>query len=232
MLLYVKDGLLPKPDVVIHADTGAEMPETVEHIHNWVIPFCEELGIDFRIVRSHRGTIYDDYFKAGAIPVIGFRSCTDNFKIAPQRREIRKIVGQGKRGELLASSWLGITTDEESRRTSSDVKWCEITYPLLDIHRVTREDCIDRLNLEGLNVIKSGCFHCPYAGSNFYRSLRSNHPDLFEKAILLEANAEKRTLEKSGRKLRAGLVGGKKLRLLDSIQADNATCDSGAGCFI
>lgn len=232
MLLYVKDGLLPKPDVVIHADTGSEMPETVEHVHNWAIPFCEDLGIDFRIVRSHRGTIYDDYFQAGTIPVIGFRSCTDNFKIMPQRREIRKIVGQGKRGELLASCWLGITTDEERRRTDSSVKWCSISYPLLDDYRVSRADCLDRLQLEGLDVIKSGCFHCPYAGSNFYRSLRESHPDLFEKAILLEANAERRILERTGKELRSGLVWGKKLRLLDDYHVDDATCDSGAGCFI
>ena len=232
MLLYVKDGLLPKPDLVIHADTGAEMPETVEHVHNWAIPFCEDLGIDFRIVKSHRGTIYDDYFQAGAIPVMGFRSCTDNFKVAPQRREIRKIVGRGKRGELLASCWLGITTDEERRRTKSDVLWCDITYPLLDNHRVSREDCLQRLESEGLDVIKSGCFHCPYAGSNFYRSLRSNHPKLFEKALMLEANAERKTLERTGKELRSGLVWGKKLRMLDFIEVDDATCDSGAGCFI
>ena len=106
------------------------------------------------------------------------------------------------------------------------------TNPLLDDYRVSRADCLERLQLEGLDVIKSGCFHCPYAGSNFYRSLRENHPDLFEKAILLEANAERRTLERTGRKLRSGLVWGKKLRLLDDYHVDDATCDSGAGCFI
>ena len=90
MLLYIKDGLLPRPDLIIHADTGAEMPETENHIQDWVVPFCEEMEIPFRIVRSHRGTIYDDYYRVGAIPIMGMRSCTDNFKIAPQRRAIRE----------------------------------------------------------------------------------------------------------------------------------------------
>ena len=145
MLLFINDGLLPKQDIVIHADTGAEMPETVKHIEEWAIPYCENvLNIPFQVVTSHRGTIYDDYFGKGAIPIMGIRSCTDNFKIAPQRRAIREIVGN-KRGVLLAECWLGITTDEERRRTESNVMWCGITYPLLDYHRVSRQDCVDRL---------------------------------------------------------------------------------------
>ena len=232
MLLFINDGLLPKPDIIIHADTGAEMPETVKHIEEWVIPYCENvLGIPFEVVTSHRGTIYDDYYDKGAIPIMGFRSCTDNFKIAPQRRAIRKIVGN-TRGAVLAQCWLGITTDEERRRTESNVMWCGITYPLLDYHRVSRQDCLDRLEKEGLEIIKSGCFHCPYAGSGFYFDLRENHPDLFSKALELEANAESRTLERSGVALRSGLLQGKKLSDLDNISLPDSTCDSGAGCFI
>jgi len=231
MLLFIKDGLLPQPDIIIHADTGAEMPETIKHIEDWVIPFCESLGIPFQIVKSHRGTIYDDYYAKGAIPIMGMRSCTDNFKIAPQRRAIRRIVGNGG-GKLLAECWLGITTDEERRRTESNVKWCGITYPLLDDYRVSRQDCLNRLEEEGLDIIKSGCYHCPYAGSSFYFDLRENHPDLFTKALELESNAEKRVLERVGKPLRMGLLQGKKLALLDDISLPDSTCDSGAGCFI
>lgn len=231
MLLFIKDGLLPRPDLILHSDTGAEMPETEKHIHDWVVPFCEEMKIPFEIVKSHRGSIYDDYYKVGAIPIMGMRSCTDNFKIAPQRRAIRKIVGNG-RGKLLAECWLGITTDEERRRTESNVKWCGITYPLLDDYRVSREDCLERLHQEGLEVIKSGCFHCPYAGSNFYKDLRVNHNDLFQKALDLEINAEKSVLKRLGKPLRMGLVQGKKLSNLDNLNIKDSNCDSGAGCFI
>ena len=79
-----------------------------------------------------------------------------------------------KRGKLLAECWLGITTDEERRRTKSNVKWCGITFPLLDNFRVSRQDCLDRLNQAGLEVNKSGCFHCPYAGTTFYNDLKIN----------------------------------------------------------
>ena len=231
-LLWIADGLLPKPDLVIHSDTMAEMPSTEALISDWARDYTEDvLGIPFVVVRSHRGSIYDDYFRKGAIPLMGIRSCTANFKIAPQRRFIRSIVGK-QNGVLLAECWLGITTDEERRRTKSDVKWCGLKYPLLDIMSVSRQDCIDRLVEEGLHVSKSGCYHCPYAGTTFYRSLRDEHPDLFQKALDLEANAERVVLERRGVPLRMGLVQGKKLSMLDDLELPDSTCDSGAGCFI
>ena len=231
-LLWIADGLLPVPDLVLHSNTFTEMPSTERLISEWARGFVENvLGIPFVVVESHRGSIYDDYFSKGAIPIMGVRSCTDNFKIAPQRRFLRSIVGK-KNGVLLAESWLGITIDEERRRSESNVKWCGLKFPLLDIFRVSRQDCIDRLQAEGLNVEKSGCFHCPYAGTTFYRELREEHPDLFQKALDLEANAERAVLERTGKPLRMGLVQGKKLSMLDSLELPDSTCDSGAGCFI
>ena len=85
---------------------------------------------------------------------------------------------------------------------------------------------------ENLEVIKSGCFHCPYAGTTFYQDLRLNHPTLFQKALDLEANAEKMVFDRHNKPLRAGLVQGKKLSLLDELNLPDSTCDSGAGCFI
>ena len=231
-LLWIGDGLLPKPDLILHSNTMAEMPSTEKLISEWARDFTENvLGIPFVIVESHRGSIYDDYFRKGAIPIVGIRSCTDNFKIAPQRRFIRSIVGK-QNGVLLAECWLGITTDEERRRSESNVKWCGLKYPLLDMMRVSRQDCIERLEQEGLSVDKSGCFHCPYAGTTFYKSLRDDYPELFQRALDLEANAERVVLERTGKPLRMGLVQGKKLSMLDSLELPDSTCDSGAGCFI
>jgi len=232
MPLFIKDGLMPKPDLFLHSNTMAEMPSTERLISEWARDFVEnELKIPFVIVESHRGSIYDDYYKKGAIPIVGHRSCTSNFKILPQRRFIRSIVGK-QNGKLLAECWLGITTDEARRRAESDVKWCGLKYPLLDIISVSRQDCIDRLEKEGLKVEKSGCYHCPYAGTTFYRALRENHPILFQKALDLEARAEEVVLERTGKPLRMGLVQGKKLRMLDELELPDSSCDSGAGCFI
>ena len=113
MLFMVRDGSLPTPDLVMHADTMSELPETVALVEKARQLVEDELGIPFVVVRSDRGSLHEDYMKHGAIPIMGVRSCTDNFKIAPQRRFIRTIVGKGgPRGAVLAQSWLGISTDE------------------------------------------------------------------------------------------------------------------------
>ena len=131
MLIMMNQGLIPKADVVIHADTGSELPETVTFIQTAKEYVENVLKIPFVIVNSHRGTLHDDYMKHGNIPIIGSRSCTGNFKIQPQRRFIRMIVG--RRNRLLAQCLLGITTDEAKRRTEGDVSWCGLKYPLLRV---------------------------------------------------------------------------------------------------
>ena len=232
MMFMVIDGLLPRPDIVLHADTGSELPETVALVEK-ARKLMAQIGIPFIVVRSDRGALHDDYFSHGAIPIMGIRSCTDNFKIAPQRRFIRTIVGNGgPRGAVLAQTWLGITTDEARRRSKSNVKWNELIYPLLDEHPMSRDECIELNKINGWDVGKSGCFCCPYAGTTAYIELRDSHPDLFQQALDLEANAETRVLERSGKPLRMGLLQGRKLSLLDEIVLPSSSCDSGAGCFI
>lgn len=224
MLIMMKEGLIQMADVVIHADTGSELPETVEFIETAKEYVENVLKIPFVIVNSHRGTLHDDYMKHGNIPIIGTRSCTGNFKIQPQRRFIRMVVG--RRNRLLAQCLLGITIDEEKRRTEGEVQWCGLKYPLLDERPTTRQECIDLNTSQGWNVAKSGCFCCPYQGGKQWLELKQNHPELF--AIALEMEAKKNRV-KGGR---LGLYQERPLSDLDNITLEESQCDSGAGCFI
>lgn len=247
MLGLIKMGLLPKPDIVIHADTGSELPATVEHIEKVIIPVCEELGIPFKIVRSHRGSLHGDYLRLRAMPMISIRSCTINFKILPQRRLIREIVGRG-RGNPLAITWLGITTDEERRSldkrkdspnfdrrmVKSDVEWCHLSYPLLDIYPQSREDCLRINQMMGWKVVKSGCFCCPYMGLRSHLEVKKKYPELFEISLLMEKTVEERYAEE-GKTLKYGLCHDHRLTNLDSLPEsvfEDSSCDSEGGCFI
>ncbi len=236
MLILIRDGILPKPDIVIFSDTGSEMRETIDNVHEFGKTFSKDLGIPFAVVTSPRGRLHEDYHAKAAIPVIGNRSCTGNFKIAPQRRFMRKIVGN-KAGVVLVNSWLGITTDEEHRRTVSDVKWTHMRYPMLDEHRISRQQCLDLLKKNNMEVIKSGCFMCPYNHISYWKMIEREHPDLWEVALKMEeqyrANRPHRTM---------GLFYGKKWLKDLHFQAsfedyfegaeDIPSCDSPAGCFI
>lgn len=234
MILLVKEGKLPKPDLVIHSDTGSEMPYTQPIIEE-VEKICKDLEIDFRIVKSHRGKLHEDYLKNSAVPVIGVRSCTLNFKILPQRREIRKIVGS-KNGVLLAECWLGITTDESNRRIKSELKWIGNKFPLLDKYVMNREQCLQLCKKYNLEVKKSGCFCCPYWGKKGFVNLFRNYPELFDICLEMESRyQEKYKLKKT---LTLGLTTLKNLQISnlfsfggEIIQEDESTCDSG-GCFL
>lgn len=231
MLLLIKEGKLPKPDIVIHADTGSEMPETIEFLET-AAKLCDEIDVPFEIVKSNRGALHDDYMRLKALPIIGVRSCTSTFKIKPQRRFIRKIVGN-KNGKVLANMWLGITTDEAKRRVDvCDVKWTGLRYPLLDEYPMTRKDCIQLNESQGLKVGKSGCFCCPYAGSAHWHNLKNDHPELFEIAMEMERIKDEfrggeRGLSRKGRL--KDLLG--QTSILDFFE--DSTCgDSSGGCFL
>lgn len=224
MLILISMGKISKPDIVIHSDTGSELPRTIAFIEVAKRYVEDKLKIPFAIVNSHRGSLHEDYLSKGNIPIVGSRSCTGNFKIAPQRRLIRSIVG--RKNKHLAECMVGITTDEKKRRTQSDVKWCSLVYPLLDEFAYTRNECILLNNLHGWDVQKSGCFCCPYQGGKQWIDLKNNHPDLFKIAIEME---EKKMKVKGGK---MGLYQLRPLRDLDNITLEESKCDSGAGCFL
>lgn len=234
MLLMIHEGTLPRPDIVVFADTGSELPETMTHIEEVARPFIEDvLGLPFFVVTSHRGALHDAYMEKRAIPMKGIRSCTTHHKILPQRRKVREIVG-GRNGVLLAEMWLGITTDEARRRTTSDVKWAGLKYPLLDDVPTTRDECIALNEKHGWTVVKSGCFCCPYAGAKAYRDLRDTHPELFAICVEMERLAHERQAEE-GKTLRSGLCWERSLDDLDELPErynKDSECDADIGCFI
>jgi len=229
MLLMVHEGTLPRPDVVMFADTGSELPETIAHIENNARPFIENvLKIPFIVCRSHRGALHDDYMRIQAIPMVGIRSCTDNFKIAPQRKAIRKIVGN-RNGKLLAECWMGITTDEAKRKPEKkdprEPKWIEKTYPLLDLVPTSRAECQALNDRHNWNVVKSGCHCCPYQSTKSWLKLKKDHPELF--AISLEMER----LKNEKRPGKMGLHQDKPLSTIGHLDMADATCDSN-GCFL
>ena len=234
LLLLVIEGRLPMPDIVIHSDTGSEMPHTAPVIA-WAEKACAKMGVTFKVVRSHLGALHEAYEKKGALPMVGMRSCTVNFKIAPCNRHIRTIVGN-KNGVLLAESWIGISTDEVTRRQKSKLIWAGIKFPLLDEVPLSRNQCKELVEKHGLDVKKSACFVCPYGGVKHFVSLRAYHPALFEVCVRMEA-----TMRVKRPQRRDGLC--PNIRDLSSLRIDSlekygfdfdgmSTCDPSGGCFL
>jgi len=234
MVLMALEGRMERPDVVIFADTGSEMPSTYRTVAV-VEKMCNDEGLQF--VTVQKGTLYQDYMDNEIIPVIGNSSCTDNYKIQPIRRWVR--ANQVEFGpKPWSESWIGITTDERRRKRESDVKWCKNVFPLLDMD-MSRQDCIDYItgSYPFLEVTKSGCFHCHYNNSKHWAKLRKNNPTLFDIAFEMEKIARY-----GQHKMTKGLFQGKSIGMFDythqltdfgiEIYPEDIHCSSSGGCFI
>ena len=78
--------------------------------------------------------------------------------------------------------------DEYTRMRSSDVKYIENVYPLVE-RRMTRGDCITWLKGKGLDVPpKSSCVFCPYHSLAAWRSLKQQGGPDWDKAVHVDQN--------------------------------------------
>lgn len=222
-------GELPRPQYVVFADTGSEMPHTYATVER-IKDMCIEGSLPFETVR-YETPLHEKYLKDNSVPLVGIRSCTSRWKIDPIKRFMRSIVGNG-RGKVIANVWLGISTDERRRATPSKNKWTARCYPLLELN-MSRNDCNHYLGKNGFGEVKkSGCFMCPYQSAKQWAKLKKNHPELFDVSLEME----KRAIEVRG--FRGGLWHSDR-----SIQAFNSShtlvdfglemkCDPGGSCFL
>jgi len=201
-------------DEVVFADTGAEKPETYWYIENYIWsthpetlknkPIFNEIGILFTIVRKERSSyylpnLYDHCFNRADIPGIPVRECTVKYKARP----IKKLTTAN------VSMLIGFSVDEAHRaKRKNEVRWKECRYPLIE-RQITASDCRSIIVSFGLPIpIKSSCYICPFQKVIEWNWLKNNHPDLFQKALDLEAHYHQRKPEF---KDTFGLLGGTPL---------------------
>ena len=186
MLLMIRDGLIERPHAFIFSDTKAEHDGTYAHIEAYAKPLCHEMGIPFYTVQHNEGII-EGYKENNTIPLPGFRSCTDKYKIRPINEKIKELLGyKWTRGKACVNSYIGISTDEKQRaimRRNQKLKWSMQTYPLLELD-FSRNQIIDYIEKAGYPVpIKSGCYICPYQGFKGFVDLKTNHPKKYKIAV-------------------------------------------------
>ena len=177
-------------DEVVFADTGAELPETYEHIRR-MKRVCREIGIPFTTVRGKEKGItnlYDYCLHYRIIPLREYRWCTDKFKVRPIASWVK-----GKEKKKKPVMLIGFDANE-GRRIERHLRFypfAEKEFPLFDM-KITRRKCKDIIRRAGWDVpVRSGCFFCPFKPSKYWRWLLDNHPDLFNKARELEENSRK-----------------------------------------
>jgi len=178
------------PDYAIFADTGWEPVAVYEHLE-WL-----KTQLSYPVVTVSAGNIRTDSLtgikkqsRFASMPLflkdggMGRRQCTNEYKIQPIRKGIRRLLGIGERERIKDRhrQWLGISTDEIQRIKDSGVKWLANEWPLIDI-RMSRDDCLAWFarHYPERELIKSACVACPYKNNHEWNQLT---PAEFEQAV-------------------------------------------------
>ena len=250
--VMVANGDLPPIDVAVHSDTGHENQGTYAHAEKWT-PWLEERGVKVVTVQpsENKVVVMEWADKGTAMPSVQTpafslrrkngdegqvrRQCTGDWKIRPIRRYIREQLGKRPRPGAV-ESWQGISLDEFKRMRSSDVKYIENVYPLVD-RRITRADCVVYLEQAGVDIPpKSSCTFCPYHSLATWKNMKAQGGPDWDEAVAVDTMIrEKRRdftlyIHPARKPLEEAVripedFGAKQLRL------DDIPCDGGV-CFV
>src|ERR1043165_6024182 len=112
MCILIARGILPRPDVIVAADTGREAPSTWEYLDRYVQPMLAEHGMRVEIaphslskvdLYAHNGDLLVPAFTAtGKLPTF----CSTEWKARVVRRWLRE------REVTRARVWIGFALDE------------------------------------------------------------------------------------------------------------------------
>ncbi len=171
-------------DEVIFADTGAEVPETYEHLKT-VDFYLSKYGIPLKIVRSKNGTLYDTCKRRKVIPSQIWRWSTRDYKITPIYSHYRSFG-------VPVNQYLGIAFEERDRMKESGVSYVKNLFPLVE-NKLTRQDCMDIICVSDFDFpmpVRSGCFFCPFNSLSRWTEIYEKHRELFLRAKELEENSK------------------------------------------
>lgn len=178
-------------DLILFADTGGEKPHTYEHVQEFS-KWLKFVGMP-EITTVSRGveTLESDCLKRKALPGIayGFKSCSDHFKMRPQRDYLKDC------GLSAGTTLVGFDLDEQHRAKNFPGN----RYPLIE-WRWGRQECVEAIQRAGQKVPdKSACFFCPSSKKQEVMELRRMYPNLADRAVVMEKNADLTSIKGLGR---------------------------------
>jgi hypothetical protein len=203
----VKRGI--RPDFILFADTGAELPATYAYL-----PVINEylLAAGFPQVtvvkkRSKHASLYADCLNNETLPSLAFgmKGCSLKWKVGPMnywtgrfapakacwKAGFKVIKAIGYDGGARDRERFCHSAEAEAKRAAQgkgDKKYT-YWYPLIE-WGIDREACVETIRAAGLRVpIKSSCFFCPARKRDEVVELRANHPELYQRSVNLETTA-------------------------------------------
>lgn len=188
MIALVLQGKLPRPDMIVIADTSREKSSTWDYLDEIVQPAMQREGMTVEIA-PHTLSKVDMHGKNGdlLLPVYTTTGklstfCSTEWKQRVVQRYLRS------RGVAQADVWIGFSLDESNRveRAQGDEGWYQRTFPLYDMG-LTRADCLVIIQDYGWPLpSSSACWMCPNMDDAEWHTMKRDYPADFAKAIELE----------------------------------------------
>ena len=199
----VKRGI--EIDLILFADTGGERPHTYKYVDifsEWLLN--NGMPEIIKVKKAGNGeTLEENCIRCNMLPSIayGYKSCSHKYKIQPQDKYCNNwepAKFEWKEGRKI-TKLIGYDADEHHRAKIPEDDKYKYEYPLVEWD-IGRDECIEIIESAGLCVPgKSACFFCPSTRPSEIRQLAKVYPDLYERAIKMEKNAELTSVKGLGR---------------------------------
>ena len=183
-----------KPDLILFADTGAEQPHTYKHVEYMKVIVREWFGLEIQIVRHWKRGVFEgregELQRLNNLPSLayGMKSCSMKYKQEPQHNATRSFMRDVCVDRVTRA--IGFDANESHRVRPSTQPWADNWFPLVE-WGWRRQECLDAICRAGLpRPGKSSCYFCPAMKPSEVLNLKENHPDLAEKALAIERNAQ------------------------------------------
>ncbi|WP_246120847.1 phosphoadenosine phosphosulfate reductase [Chitinolyticbacter meiyuanensis] len=196
------------PDLILMANTGGELPRIYRHVEQ-MREWCAAVGFpDIQTVQqvNREGepiTLEQLCIERHMLPSIAYgrKGCSLKHKVYPQEKFVNHwppAQAAWAKGQLVRKV-IGYDADEPWRaKIAKDEKYL-YWYPLIDWDW-GRDECVAAIERAGLpQPGKSACFFCPSSKQHEILALRRQHPDLLDRAIAMERNADLSVVKGLGR---------------------------------
>jgi hypothetical protein len=193
------EGKLPRPDYVVIADTGREMPTTWQYLDAVVRPAFKEIGLEVhRISKEEYAAPWgrDIFATSGHLMIPAFTTqngeisklsafCSSAWKAEVCDRWFAKTLGITRSQRR---HWIGFSLDEPKRWgrmiDGKEFKSGLIRLPLVHDIPTRRHEAIRIVEKHGWpKPPRSRCFDCPNQSDFEWAEVQSDYPKNFQQAI-------------------------------------------------
>ena len=202
-----------RPDLIVWSDTGSEHPRTYAYLDT-IRAWLASVGWpDLTVTRwIRRGgefiAIHEQCEARSELPSIayGHAGCSGKWKRQPLDKLIDShpdVIAALEEGRSV-ERWVGYNADEEHRLGRLLERCDGYTWraPLAEWD-IDRPDARQIIVCAGLPLPgKSACWMCPASKPAEVLALKRDHPELYARALQIEANADLTTIKGLGRSFR------------------------------